>query len=76
MIRGTPGLHPVPADVQAAGPVCLCQRCGGELYGGETSYFWDGRQMCMDCFRWSVTAWVNEAAQEAAQALGVETRIV
>lgn len=76
MIRGTPGLRPVPADAQATGAVCLCQRCGGELYPGETSFLWDGKQMCTDCFRAAVAAWLGEAAQEAAQALGVETRMV
>lgn len=76
MIRGTPGIRPGSTDAQTFSPACLCRRCGGELYPGETAYLWDGRQMCIDCFRWSVTAWLNEAAPEAAQALGVETRLV
>lgn len=76
MVRGTPGLHPALADTQAIGPVCLCQRCGGELYRGEISFLWEDRQMCTDCFQGAAIAWLCEAAQEAAQALGVETRMV
>lgn len=74
MIRGTPGLRPALADGQACVPVCLCRRCGGEMYPGETVFRWEGRLVCVDCFKTAVTVWLEEAAREAAQALGVETR--
>lgn len=73
MIRGTPGLRPALADGQECVPVCLCRRCGGEMYSGETAYLWENRQICADCFQGAVTAWLREAAWEAALALGVET---
>ena len=76
MTLGTQGLHPAWTDAQAVKPECLCRRCGGELYPGETSYLWNGSQVCTDCFQMAVTVWVCEAAQEAAQALGVETQVV
>lgn len=74
MTRGTPGLRQVHADRQDCGPVCLCGRCAGEMYDGECGYLWEGRQVCVDCFKAVVTAWLEEAVQEVACALGVESR--
>lgn len=76
MLRGTSGLRPALRDDQKALPVCLCSRCRGEVYPGESTFFWEGRWVCSDCFRVGVTVWLEEAAQETAQALGVETRWV
>ena len=74
MIRGTSGLRPALRDSQNDTPVCLCGCCGGDLYPGETAFFWDGRWVCMECFQRKAAAWMEEAAEEAAQALGVEMR--
>lgn len=76
MIRGTPGLHPALEDLQSVPPVCVCGWCGGELYPGEAGYLWDDRQICLDCFKAEVKAWLEVAAAEVAAALGVETREV
>lgn len=76
MIRGTSGLQPPLADRQSIPPVCLCLRCGGELYPGEVGYVWNGIQICPDCFKTVVTAWLEESAQEVAAALGVETQLL
>lgn len=74
MTRGTPGLSQPLADRQCVPPLCLCTRCGGELYPGEQGYLWNGRQICPDCFKTVVTVWLEESACEVAAALGVETR--
>lgn len=74
MTRGTPGLRPSLEDTQDCSPVCLCRRCGGELYSGEVGYLWEGEQVCVDCFKAVVNAWLEAAAQEVAFALGVESR--
>ena len=76
MIRGTPGLQPPLIDRQCIPPLSLCTRCGGELYPGEYGYMWNDRQICPDCFQRVVTHWLEEAAQEVATALGVETRLL
>ena len=76
MIRGTPGLTLPLADRQDVVPVCLCDRCTGELYAGEVAYVWQERRICPDCFKAEVTAWLEEAAQEVACALGVESGMV
>lgn len=74
MIRGTPGLHPPLEDRQSIPPIGLCPRCGGELYPGELGYVLDDRQICPDCFKTVVIAWLEESAREVAAALGVEAQ--
>ena len=74
MTRGIPGLRPPLSDRQASEPERLCEGCGGEMYAGENLYLWEDRTMCVDCFKAAVSAWLEEAAEEAAQALGVEKR--
>lgn len=76
MIRGTPGLTLPLADRQDIMPTCLCRRCFGEIYPGEVAYVWQSRQICPDCFKAEVTAWLEEATQEVACALGVESGMV
>lgn len=76
MIRGTPGLRLPLADRQEAAPVCLCGRCTGEMYAGEVNYVWQDKRICPDCFKAVVSAWLEEAAQEVACALGVESGMV
>ena len=74
MTRGIPGLRPPLSDGQASDPVRICGVCGGEMYAGENLYLWEEQLMCVDCFKAAVSAWLEEAAEEAAQALGVERR--
>lgn len=69
-------MSPRYTDSQAVTPAYLCRQCAGELYPGERAYLWDNRQLCADCFRDVVAAWLSEAAHEVAQALGVESRVV
>ena len=76
MIRGTPGLRAALEDIQSIPPCCLCGRCGGELYPGEVGYLWEDRQICLDCFKAEVRAWLEAAAAEVAAVLGVEMREV
>lgn len=76
MTRGTAGLRPPLADGQACEPVCLCSRCGGEMYAGELNCNWGKRRVCVDCFKAVTVAWLEEAPQEVACALGVEYRVL
>lgn len=76
MIRGTPGLRGALEDPQSIPPCGICCRCGGELYPGETGYLWEDEQICLDCFKAEVRAWLEVAADEVAAALGVEMREV
>lgn len=76
MIRGTTGLRAALEDRQSVPPGCTCGRCGGELYPGEAGYLWEDRQICLDCFKAEVGAWLEASAVEVASALGVETREV
>lgn len=76
MMGGTPGLYPALTDQQSRTPVCLCMRCGGELYPGEVGYLWENRQICPDCFKTVVAVWLEEAAREVAAVLGVETQML
>ncbi len=71
--RGTPGIKPPLRDSQQGSVVCWCRRCGGEVYEDETLYIWEGKRICVDCFKSVVTAWVEEAPGEVAAILDVST---
>lgn len=76
MTRGMPGLCSAGTDQQNRTPVCLCMRCGGELYPGEVGYLWENKRICPDCFKTVVAVWLEEAAREVAAVLGVETQVL
>lgn len=76
MIRGTPGLSLPLSDRQDVAAACLCRRCAGEMYVREVAYLWQDRRICPDCFKAEIAAWLEEAPQEVACALGVEREMV
>ena len=76
MYRGIGRLRPPLSDLQTDVPRSLCGHCGGELYSGETVFAWEGNQLCTDCFKEGVAAWLEERPEEAAQELGVDYRSV
>lgn len=71
-IRGTAGLKPALRDEQAHTPVCLCERCQGEVWCGEKLYKWEGRRLCPDCFQEKIEHWVHLRPQQVAAALNIE----
>ena len=73
MLRGTPGLMPALRDEQDARVVCWCRRCSGEVYEEETLYVWEGKRICEDCFKETVSAWVDKSPREVANVLLVDT---
>lgn len=38
-------------DTQQAEPVVRCSKCKGEVYRDETTFVWDGKEICSDCFK-------------------------
>ena len=76
MIRGTPGLNLPLSDRQDVAAACLCRRCAGEMYVREVAYLWQDRRICPDCCKAEIAAWLEEAPQEVACALGVEREMV
>ncbi len=73
MPGATKGLKPPLRDRQQDNVVCWCRRCSGEVYEDETLYIWEGKRICVDCFKSVVTAWVEEAPCEVAAALDIDT---
>lgn len=68
----TVGLRPPLTDLQAEMPVCRCGSCKGEVYSGESVFRWEKRELCGDCFKDAVTAWLEETPLEVAEELNVE----
>ena len=62
-----------PGDPQQEAPAAFCRRCRGEVYRGETLYFWEGRPICPDCFRLEVQRLLDTSPLLLAQDLGVGT---
>lgn len=56
-------------DSQEDRPVCLCPKCGGEVYHGEKLFEWDGRKVCLDCFKHEVVSWLENFPEQVADAL-------
>lgn len=69
-------LRPPLRDSQTECPACLCRRCLGEVYPGETVFVWDGSSICRDCFQAALAFWIGEAPEEVARDLGAECRSV
>ena len=65
--------HPL-RDPQSEPPAALCQGCLGEIYREESSFFWEGRWLCPDCFRAAVLRLLDTSPLLLAQDLGVDTR--
>ena len=72
MLRGTEGIHSPIYDSQAEEPVCHCGRCRGEVYSGETMFRWDGKLICVDCFKSIISDWVEEQPVLVAFALNTD----
>ena len=62
-----------PRDPQEEVPAAFCRRCRGEVYRGETLYFWEGQPICPDCFRLVVQRLLDTSPLLLAQDLGVHT---
>ena len=65
-------LMPPLRDVQEDSPVCLCQKCGGEVYAGETLFEWSGKRVCVDCFKRQVSLWLELSPEQVANAMGFD----
>lgn len=76
MVRGTRKIKSALRDEQDCAPVGRCGRCAGEIYEGENVYNWEGREICPDCFKAVIAAWLNEDANGLAAALEVVTRLL
>ena len=67
-----PGLKPPLRDSQEDRPLCRCQKCGGEVYAGETLFEWEGKKVCVDCFRYAMGVWLKDCPEQVADALGFD----
>lgn len=72
MIRGTTGLQPALRDEQMEAPVCLCEKCQGEVYRGEKLIVVDGKRLCTDCFEEFIGDWVRRNPQGFARTFGYD----
>ena len=60
-------------DSQQDKVVCWCHRCSGEVYENENLYIWEGKRICLDCFKAVIAAWLEESPGEVAAVLDVHT---
>ena len=56
-------------DIQNDEPAARCEKCLGEVYAEETMFEWDGRDICVDCFKENVRLWLELSPQQVAGAL-------
>ena len=66
------GLKPPLRDSQEDRPICLCPGCGGEVYAGEDLFEWEGKKVCVDCFKEEICLWVERSPRQAAEAMGFD----
>ena len=43
-------------DAQDRTPVTHCEKCKGEIWRDEPIFKWDGKWVCLDCFKAAVGA--------------------
>lgn len=63
---------PIFRDVNMEKPVSECEKCGGEIYSGGIRFFWGGKFLCTDCFRYSVRKILWDNPEQVAQEMGLE----
>ncbi|SCJ03787.1 Uncharacterised protein [uncultured Flavonifractor sp.] len=63
---------PTPRDVNVEEIVSECEKCQGEIYTGGLRFFWAGRWICPNCFRYAVRKVLWENPEEIALEMGVE----
>lgn len=61
-------------DVQSDTPVAICEnpKCQGEVYSGECRFPWEGKKICLDCFKAAVTAMLDSNPCQLAYELGLD----
>lgn len=47
-------------DPQARAPVSICEQCKGEIWHDEPIFKWDGKWVCLDCFKAAVGALLED----------------
>lgn len=60
-------------DAQTENPATHCQRCGGEVYPGETVYKWEDEWICFDCLSSKINRLLRDSPVLLAEELGVGT---
>lgn len=69
--------HSPLRDMQQEDPVVHCPKCGGEIWEGEPTFDWNGNGfICLDCFKSSVSALLENDPRLAAVEMGVEYKEV
>lgn len=66
------GIRPPLRDAQDESPACYCGKCGGEVYLGEKLFEWDGKMVCVDCFKGEMCSWLDRSPEQVADALNFE----
>ena len=59
-------------DVQDEAAVLRCDKCLGEVYREEPVFAWDGKTICVDCFKEKVVQWLKNSPTQVADALGFQ----
>ena len=63
---------PTPRDINMGESVSECEKCRGEIYTGGLRFFWAGRWLCPNCFRYAVRKVLWENPEQIALEMGVE----
>ena len=59
-------------DVQQDDPVAYCDKCQGELYGGEKVFYMNGKTFCEECFRDWLLELLNTTPSQLADMVGAD----
>ena len=59
-------------DAQDRPSVSKCQQCKGEMWHGEPLFCWDGKWVCLECFKDHVKAMLDRDPSLLALEMGVD----
>ena len=59
-------------DPQDEAPVCHCPSCLGEIYHGEDRFEWEGKMVCVDCFRDGISTLLAHSPHQIALIMGCD----
>lgn len=63
-----------PRDVQQERPVARCNKCKGEIWREESTFIWENRELCSDCFKGLIESLMREDLTGLAYMMNVDVQ--
>ena len=59
-------------DAQDRAPVAQCHECQGEIWNYEPLFFWNGKWICLDCYKDHINAMLEDDPVQLAYEMNIK----